>query len=124
MFSWHGTWKDSYALTRGSGLVSLPHQAKTRKINRNQKVNASQQGSDGPSIDEAVSRSVAKPFFKVSGFYSDLLYQPHLCATIEMPREWLQVDNIDRRSGLSVEDFVLQYERPNRPVIITDAISK
>jgi hypothetical protein len=43
---------------------------------------------------------------------------------VEIASEWLQVDNIDRRSGLSVEAFVQQYEAPNRPVVISDATSK
>lgn len=33
---------------------------------------------------------------QVSGFYSDLLYQPWHCATCELSPEWLEVDNIDR----------------------------
>jgi hypothetical protein len=33
---------------------------------------------------------------KVDGFYSDLLYQPWFCSSVEIPPEWLQVDNIDR----------------------------
>jgi hypothetical protein len=60
----------------------------------------------------------------VQGIYSDLLYQPWLCATIKLSEKWLKVDNIDRRQGMTVSDFVTQYERPNMPVVITDAISK
>lgn len=33
---------------------------------------------------------------QVSGFYSDLLHQPWLCATVELQPHWLEVDNIDR----------------------------
>lgn len=36
---------------------------------------------------------------------------------------WLwQVENIDRRAGLSLEEFREQYEVPNRPVILTDLV--
>ncbi len=32
------------------------------------------------------------------------------------------IDNIDRRSGLTVDQFISQYERPMRPVILTDIV--
>lgn len=59
---------------------------------------------------------------KVSGFFSDYLFQSWLCSSLRMRKEWLSVDNIDRRSNLSVEEFVAEYEEPNKPVIITDAL--
>ncbi|GIL98133.1 hypothetical protein Vretimale_3593, partial [Volvox reticuliferus] len=59
----------------------------------------------------------------VHGFYSDLLYQPWFCATLKLPHDWLAVDNIDRRSGLTAEQFRREYEIPNRPVILTDVMS-
>lgn len=55
-------------------------------------------------------------------FYSDLLHQTWLCAALEVDPSWLEVDNIDRRAGLSVQDFKHQYEVPNRPVILTDIV--
>ena len=33
---------------------------------------------------------------KVNGFYSDLLYQPWFCSSVEIQPAWLEVDNIDR----------------------------
>lgn len=33
---------------------------------------------------------------KVGDFYSDMLYQPWFCATLELFPEWLEVDNVDR----------------------------
>ncbi|EFJ50747.1 hypothetical protein VOLCADRAFT_103818 [Volvox carteri f. nagariensis] len=62
-------------------------------------------------------------YLRVRGFYSDLLYQPWFCATMKLPYEWLETDNIDRRSGLTPEQFRREYEIPNRPVILTDAMS-
>ena len=41
-----------------------------------------------------------------------------------MDPDWLSVDNIDRRSNLSVEDFIREYEEPNIPVVITDVACK
>eukprot|EP00802_Teleaulax_amphioxeia_P005967 Tamp_05971.p1 GENE.Tamp_05971~~Tamp_05971.p1 ORF type:complete len:538 (+),score=107.72 Tamp_05971:33-1616(+) len=61
---------------------------------------------------------------KFVGVYSDLLFQPWLCASLGICPEWLDRCNIDRRSNLSVEDFVQEYEKPNRPVIITDVVTK
>jgi len=61
---------------------------------------------------------------RVRGFYSDLLYQPWFCATVDLDPSWLEVDNVERRSKLSMKDFIEQYERPNRPVVITDATKK
>jgi hypothetical protein len=59
---------------------------------------------------------------RVAGVYSDLLFQPWLCASLRLKPRWLARDNIDRRAGLSVEDFVREYEGPNRPVVITDVV--
>ena len=60
----------------------------------------------------------------VKGFYSDLLFMPWMYASMGIDSSWLEVENIDRRSGLSLEAFVEEYERPNRPVIITDVVPK
>lgn len=63
------------------------------------------------------------PPLKVTGFFSDYLFQSWLCSSLKMKEEWLLVDNIDRRNDLSVQEFIDRYEEPNRPVIITDALS-
>lgn len=59
---------------------------------------------------------------RVAGFYSDLLSQPWLYSAVDLDPAWLEVDNIDRRSGLTPAQFREQYESCNRPVIITDAV--
>jgi hypothetical protein len=66
-------------------------------------------------------RGVRKPR-PVAGLYSDFLYQPWLCTAVAIDPAWLEVENIDRRAGLSLEEFREKYERPNRPVIITDLV--
>lgn len=63
------------------------------------------------------------PVLQVPGFFSDHLFQSWLCSSLTMKEQWLSVDNIDRRSNLSVQEFIHSYEEPNRPVIITDALS-
>eukprot|EP00249_Psilotum_nudum_P000824 c12961_g1_i2 orf=1126-1782(-) len=60
---------------------------------------------------------------KVSGFFSDYLFQSWLCANLRMRAEWLSRDNVDRRSNLSVEEFIRNYEDPKKPVVITDAMA-
>ncbi|CAI9097533.1 OLC1v1033983C1 [Oldenlandia corymbosa var. corymbosa] len=55
---------------------------------------------------------------KVRDFYSDYLFQSWLCANLEMKPEWLERDNIVRRKGISVEEFVEKFEEPNKPVLL------
>ncbi|TVU24916.1 hypothetical protein EJB05_27381, partial [Eragrostis curvula] len=54
----------------------------------------------------------------IRGFYSDYLFQSWLCANMEMRHEWLARDNIERRRGLSVEQFIANFEEPNIPVLL------
>ncbi|GKU91088.1 hypothetical protein SLEP1_g5008 [Rubroshorea leprosula] len=55
---------------------------------------------------------------KVRDFYSDYLFQSWLCANLEMRPEWLERDNIVRKRGISVEEFVMNFEEPNKPVLL------
>ncbi|EAY81379.1 hypothetical protein OsI_36550 [Oryza sativa Indica Group] len=55
---------------------------------------------------------------EIRGFYSDYLFQSWLCANMEMRPEWLHRDTIERRRGMSVEQFVSEFEEPNRPVLL------
>jgi hypothetical protein len=41
-----------------------------------------------------------------------------LCANMEMRPEWLIQDNIERRRGMTVEQFVTECEEPNRPLLL------
>eukprot|EP01116_Phalansterium_solitarium_P024701 TRINITY_DN9122_c0_g1_i1.p1 TRINITY_DN9122_c0_g1~~TRINITY_DN9122_c0_g1_i1.p1 ORF type:complete len:544 (-),score=183.17 TRINITY_DN9122_c0_g1_i1:210-1841(-) len=59
---------------------------------------------------------------RLEGFYSDFLFQSWICASVGFDA-WTHTENIDRRSNLSLEEFIAEYEQPNRPVIITDAIA-
>ncbi|ETL99842.1 hypothetical protein L917_03374 [Phytophthora nicotianae] len=61
---------------------------------------------------------------RVQGVYSDLLFQSFYCSAAPIEEAWLAVENIERRSAkdMTVEDFKRDFECPNKPVIITDAI--
>lgn len=61
---------------------------------------------------------------QVSGFFSDLLFQPYHCATAGIKPEWISRNTVERRAGLSPEDFRRLYEEPNRPVVLTDAAKR
>jgi hypothetical protein len=41
----------------------------------------------------------APPAARAPGLFSDLLYQPWLCAHVDIAPEWLEVDNIERWAG-------------------------
>ncbi|KAE8715284.1 F-box protein [Hibiscus syriacus] len=69
-----------------------------------------------PSFD--VSRSSRFSGLRVRDFYSDYLFQSWLCANLEMKPEWLERDNIIRKRGISVDDFVTDFEEPNKPVLL------
>lgn len=53
-----------------------------------------------------------------------MLFQPHLCAWADIRQEWLEGETIERVSAtsLTVQEFIDRFERPNRPVIITDLV--
>jgi len=59
----------------------------------------------------------------VKGFYSDYLFHIWRCTTADLS-QWNCVDNIDRRSNLSLEEFMVEYLIPNKPVVITDVVTK
>lgn len=72
-------------------------------------------GAYHPSFDTS---NIAFQNLKVRDFYSDYLFQSWLCANLEMKPEWLVRDNIVRKKGISVEEFVKNFEEPNRPVLL------
>ncbi|KAI8345715.1 hypothetical protein B0O80DRAFT_393874 [Mortierella sp. GBAus27b] len=71
-----------------------------------------------PQYDASLILQNREPM-KLKGFYSDVLFQPFYCTAIGM-EPYTAVENIDRRSGLTLEEFIQEYEQPGKPVIITD----
>ncbi|XP_031395524.1 F-box protein At5g06550 [Punica granatum] len=61
---------------------------------------------------------IRSPGLRVRDFYSDYLFQSWLCANLEMKPEWLERDNIVRKRGISVEEFINGFEEPNKPVLL------
>eukprot|EP00041_Stephanoeca_diplocostata_P036646 m.1346670 g.1346670 ORF g.1346670 m.1346670 type:complete len:637 (-) comp24907_c0_seq3:2685-4595(-) len=63
------------------------------------------------------------PLFRKSVFYSDLLHKRWMLGTTALDNPaWCAFDNVDRRSGLSRSEFIRDYERASRPVIVTDVV--
>ncbi|KAI8620396.1 hypothetical protein BC830DRAFT_1052101, partial [Chytriomyces sp. MP71] len=60
------------------------------------------------------------------GLYSDFLFGSWRCSTV--PLDILcradAKETIDRRSGLSLADFVREYDEPGKPVILTDIVTQ
>eukprot|EP00257_Ricinus_communis_P018983 XP_015577832.1 F-box protein At5g06550 [Ricinus communis] len=71
--------------------------------------------SFSPSFDVSCMRISN---LRVRDFYSDYIFQSWLCANLEMKPEWLERDNIVRKKGISVEEFVSNFEEPNKPVLL------
>lgn len=63
---------------------------------------------------------------QISGMYSDLLYSSWHFAHADLEEQWLEGDTIPRvpASELTPQRFLEEFERPNRPVIITGLVSK
>ena len=87
-------------------------------------------GRSGSTADAklAVPRHVP---LRVSGVFSDTLFRPWCCCACELRPAWVAEPDapggsgaraVPRRAELSVRRFVDEFERPNRPVIITDVV--
>lgn len=88
-------------------------------------------GGSKQSTTSAAATATATAFrphtpLRIPRFYSDALYQPWLCASMAIDKAWLATDNVTRvdAATLSVEQFVHDFEEPNRPVLISGLVSK
>ncbi|KAF3324094.1 F-box protein [Carex littledalei] len=105
VFSSHDPLWRSLVLSKFEGQFSFVHSWKYTYIN-------SLTGKL-PSIPKSL---------KITCFYSDYLFQSYLCANMEFKPEWLKRDNIQRRRGISVEEFISCFEEPNKPVLLEGCI--
>ncbi|EGC32552.1 hypothetical protein DICPUDRAFT_17195, partial [Dictyostelium purpureum] len=64
-------------------------------------------------------KTIPKPI-QVKYFYSDYLFHIHRCSTVDLS-QFEEGDTIERRSGLTAEEFTNEYLIPNKPVILQDA---
>ena len=79
--------------------------------------------ANGPGGHSHAYRPSAPLSFK--GLYSDVLHKYWFHTDAHYPQEWLEVDNVDRRSNLTVEEFNRVYASGiKRPVILTDVVPK
>jgi hypothetical protein len=106
-WEFQGTWQDTYIASK-----ELHQQKNTSST------------TTAATAAKKTRRYKPRTYLPISHFYSDLLHQSWLCATLEVDSSWLELENIDRRSNLTVEEFKTQYERQNRPVILTDIVTK
>ena len=83
------TWKDTYVLAHC--------RAHNNKKRRKQSSNSS------------YSYAPHSPF-PLRGVYSDELFLSWQCANMYLHKEWIDTDNIERQSNLSVREFIEKYE--------------
>ena len=92
----------------------------------NTKLNPSWERPAHLTKDEMMSRVVNPPFWE-GEMKKELhkVFDQWYRATAE-PR-WMALtspETIDRRSGLSLEEFIEEYEKPGKPVVLTDVMHK
>jgi hypothetical protein len=83
----------------------------------------------GPSWKDTYVKIIAKKSYpphkpiRIPGVYSDHYYRTHLCRSFALPEQWLSVEggSIDRVEGISIQDFLNNYEKANKPVVLEGA---
>ena len=122
-----GTWKQTYValIGKASGNEGL----RVDQAGVPDGTTAEASASTGAAAEAATQASADAPAdaafhieIDVYELYSDVLYQPFLCSALDVDEAWLETENIDRRSNLTLEEFRSAYEIPNVPVIITDVV--
>lgn len=123
--TWAGCWRCTYLATRN--IITHEHQhskclenAPAPKKAKKSKTKKRRTSHENSGDEHAGALHHCQSPVVVRGFYSDILNQGWFCGHIDVSPEWLEVDNIDRVSRISVADFRRLYEAPNRPVIISD----
>ena len=56
---------------------------------------------------------------RVDTVFSDVLYQPHLCATAAIDSTWCSPDTLPRCTHLSAAEFRAEFEAAGEPVVVT-----
>jgi hypothetical protein len=99
------SWKRTYYYSRNTVTSAATAAITAAAAATTTVVPASQSASLPSERDSHDDDSTAMPELSFPGLYSDLLHTYWFHSTGGYAPEWLEVDNIDRRSGLSVEEF-------------------
>lgn len=87
-----------------------------------------QKPTDGSIVNDSpviTTESIPLAKIDIKGFYSDVLFQPFMCSTVDLSI-FSNADTIDRVDGMSLsnEEFLRLYGIPNKPVVITGVCDK
>ena len=123
--SWKYTFRDTWRLSRAAAAPSTTGSSGGAGGGGGSGDGGSGSGDDGGGGRATNPSTGCGDQLSFEGLYSDTLHQFWFHSVGSYPRDWLSVDNIDRRSNLSVEEFNRVYAAgPGRPVILTDVVPK
>lgn len=114
----NGTWQETYK----ASIVERRVREKLASSSAMQLSPEYQEKQVQVEVDRLVPKHIP---IRVRGFYSDLLHHAWSCRSAWL-EQWVAPDTIERRSALTMtrEEFERDFLIPNRPVIITDLVTK
>lgn len=115
-FTFQASWKDTYIHTDAEGTAQfLPSESGSVDAQACKAGALQPDETKGAAYAGRVRRETR---LLVKNFFSDVLYQGHLCATHPISPHWLAGDNLPRRDSLGAEQFRRDFERPGIPVVM------
>lgn len=122
---WKQTFVNHYLNPTANPNPNPSSRPQSKSLRQDPRANGARQSGGQITSLQASPLGAAVPVHRplqIRGFYSDYLFQSWLCASISVKQEWLERSTVPRRSNLSLQQFIDEFERPNRPVIITDVV--